>query len=915
MKAKRIWNNLEIEEALSSLQSAAHGLSQEEAQRRLAEHGPNELQEKKRVSCWILFLEQFKNFLVIILLIAAIVSGVLAALGEGDVWDPVLIVIIIFFATILGFVQEYRSEKALDALKKMTAHTATVTRNGEEKEIPGSEIVPGDIILLRTGDRVPADGRLLESVNLKTNEAALTGESVSTEKTVDVVSGDVPVGDRRNMVHMGTTVAYGRGKAIVTGTGMATEFGNIAGMLQEVKRPPTPLQVSLDKVGKAIGVACLAVCAILAVAGIVVGIFEHILNAFIWGVSLAVAAVPEALPAVVTITLAIGVQRMAKRHALMRRLPAVETLGCTTFICSDKTGTLTQDQMTVRKLYVNDRIIDLTGAGYEPKGDFYLDGTPYDPRQDQHLQTLMQINVLCNDSHLVFADGVWQIKGDPTEGALIVAAAKAGIERKSLINQSPRIGEIPFSSESKRMTTIHNTLKGKTACSKGAPEVILDFCNRIYIKGQERELTEQDKQQILETNKQMAEQALRVLGMAYKPLSEDESAEEAERGMVFAGLAGMIDPPREEVKEAIQLCNQAGIKSVMITGDHKLTAMAIARELGLLNGADIALSGRELDELSDAELDKVVEKIKVYARVSPAHKMRVVEALQKKGHVVAMTGDGVNDAPALKKADIGVAMGITGTDVSKETAAMVLTDDNYASIVSAVEEGRGVYDNVKKFLMYLLSSNLGEILVMTVVILFGSLSILGIPQGTLPLIAVQILWVNLITDGLPALALAVDPMSPDIMKQRPRRRQEGIFSSRVVTLIVAGGVWSCIINVGILSWALGSDKSIVEAQCFVFVTLIVIQFFKVVNYRSDRLSIFEIGLFTNKWLVLAVIASFAMCIPLIYIPFFQDRFHTFPLSLLDWTIVILSSATIFIVLETTKLIIRRHDKELREETP
>ncbi|HUV49508.1 MAG TPA: cation-translocating P-type ATPase [Anaerolineae bacterium] len=915
MKAGTIWNNLEIKEVLSSLQSTPKGLSQEEAERRLVEYGPNELQKKKRVPPWVLFLEQFKNFLVIILLIAAIISGALAAWGEGDVWDPILIVIIILFATILGFAQEFRSEKALEALKKMTAHTAAVIRSGKEKKIPGREIVPGDIILLRTGDRVPADSRLFEAVNLKTNEAALTGESVSSEKNSDVVSGDVPAGDRKNMVHMGTTVVYGRGKAIVTGIGMATEFGHIADMLQEVKTPPTPLQISLDKIGKALGFACLVICLILAVAGIVIGIFDNILNAFIWGVSLAVAAVPEALPAVVTITLAIGVQRMAKRHALMRRLPAVETLGCTDFICSDKTGTLTQDQMTVKKLYVGNRIIDVTGAGYEPKGDFYLHGNSYDPRQDHHLQRLMQINVLCNDSQLVTVDGAWQIKGDPTEGALAVAAAKAGIEQGSLINQFTRINEIPFSSERKRMTTIHNALKGWMACSKGAPEVILNSCDRIYIDEQERGLTEQDRRQILEINKQMAEQALRVLGMAYKPLSGDELAEEAEKGMVFAGLAGMIDPPREEVKEAIGLCDQAGIRSVMITGDHKLTAMAIARELGLLKDNAIAISGRELDELSDDELDKVVEEIRVYARVSPAHKMRVVGALQKKGHVVAMTGDGVNDAPALKKADIGIAMGITGTDVSKETAAMVLADDNYASIVAAVEEGRGVYDNIKKFLMYLLSSNLGEILLMTSVILFGSLSMLGIPRGTLPLIAVQILWVNLVTDGLPALALAVDPMSPDIMKQRPRRRQEGIFNSRVITLIAIGGVWSCIINVGIFSWALEAGKNIIEAQSLVFMTLIFIQFFKAVNYRSDRLSIFEIGIFTNKWLGWAILASFAMCIPLFYIPFFQDRFHTFPLSLPDWTIVILSSATIFIVLEIAKLVIRRLEKEFTEVTP
>lgn len=907
MPRERIWHNLHVNEVIESLGSKLHGLSEEEAKHRLAQFGPNELVEKEKNSPWMLFLEQFKNFLIIILLVATAVSGVLALTGEGDIWDPILIVVIVFFAVGLGFVQEYRSEKAMEALKQMAAPTATVIREGEEKEIPARELVPGDIILLETGDRIPADARLTEAVNLKIDEAPLTGESVAVDKTTQIIPGDVPVGDRRNMAYTGTSVVYGRGKAIVTGTGMTTEFGKIAAMLQEVKAPPTPLQVNLDRMGKWIGIGALVLCCLLAGLGIMRG--HGILEMFIWGVALAVAAVPEALPAVVTISLAIGVQRMVKRHALLRHLPAVETLGCTTFICSDKTGTLTQNQMTVRKIYVNDVMIDVGGVGYEPKGSFYLNGASINPPDEPHLLRLLIAGMLCNDSHLTNTNGVWQIRGDPTEGAIVVGGVKAGIKREELTH--PRMSEVPFSSERKRMTTIHNTSQGVVAYSKGAPEVILNTCTRIYAGGIERELTEQDRKGILRVSQEMAAEALRILGLAYKSLADKEQggevAEGAEQEMVWLGLVGMIDPPREEVKEAVALCKQAGIESVMITGDHKLTAEAIAKELGMLQENDMALSGSELDKLTQAELSDTVEGIKVYARVSPAHKMRIVEALQAKRHVVAMTGDGVNDAPALKKADIGIAMGITGTDVSKEAGAMILTDDNFASIVAAVEEGRAIFSNIKKYLMYLLSSNMGEILLMASAIVLGP--VLGLPAGAIPLVAVQILFMNLVTDGLPALALAVDPADPDIMRQKPRPRGQGIFTKPVVTLIVIGGIWSCLVNFGIFKWALDAGRSLVEAQCLTFLTLIIIQFFKAYNFRSDKKSAFKIGFFKNRWLNLAIISQVMLMFVIVYVPSLQGGFRTFSLSAFDWALVILLAGTIFPVLEVSKVIIRWREKK------
>jgi len=907
MSIERTWHNLSVSEVVESLNSGIQGLTGEEAERRLAQFGPNELVEKGKTHPWMLFLEQFKNFLIIILLVAAVISGVLALMGEGDIWDPILIVIIVFFAAGLGFFQEYRSEKAMEALKKMTAPIATVIRDGEEEQIPARDLVPGDIILLQTGDRIPADSRVTEAINLKIDEAPLTGESVAVNKTTQTISGDAPVADRKNMAYMGTTVVYGRGRALVTATGMATEFGKIAGMLQEVKPPPTPLQVSLNKIGKILGIACLAICGVVAGVGIIVGMFSHILEAFIWGVSLAVAAVPEALPAVTTICLALGVQRMVKRNALLRHLPAVETLGCTTFICSDKTGTLTQNEMTVRKIYVNGNIIDVSGVGYEPEGGFYINDSSLNPKDEPDLLRLLTTAMLCNDSHLIETSGIWQVRGDPTEGALVVVAAKAGIKAQELI--TPRIAEVPFSSERKRMTTINDTLQGVVAYSKGAPEVVLDSCTRIYSENIEQELTEQDRKRILQMNQEMAAGALRVLGLAYKSLPGKEQGNElmegAEEEMVWLGLVGMIDPPREEVKGAVALCKQAGIESVMITGDHKLTAEAIAKELGMLGENDMAVSGSEIDEMKRKKLRDAVEKIKVYARVSPAHKMRIVKTLQRKGHVVAMTGDGVNDAPALKQADIGVAMGIAGTDVSKEAGAMILTDDNFASIVAAVEEGRNIFANIRKYLLYLLSCNIGEVLLMLIAFVIGTATGL---YKIVPLIALQILVVNLVTDGLPALALAVESGEPGIMRRPPRDPKRSIFDKPMVNYLLGIGFWTMLASLGVFLWALNSGRSPVEAQCLCFVTLVSVELFNCFNCRSERLSLFRMNPFGNKWLLAAVALSWAIAVAIVYAPFLQGPFHTYPMSLQDWGIILVAGVSILIPVEITKLIMARRPR-------
>jgi Ca2+-transporting ATPase len=881
---QREWHVQEAAAVIQSLNSREQGLSQAEAESRLSQYGLNELEQKRKESPLRRLLAQFASFLIVILIVAAIVS---AAIGE---WvEAIAIIIIVILAAVLGFIQEYRAERALEALRNMAAPTASVIREDREKQIPAWEVVPGDIVVLRTGDRIPADLRILEAMNLRTNEASLTGESVPVEKTTTALSTKgVPISERRNMAFVGTLVTYGRGKAIAVATGMSTEFGKIAHMLEEAETRKTPLQLSLDRTGRWIGVFALVVCAAIAAFGVARG--YGAIEMLIWGAALAVAVIPEALPAVVTISLALGVRRMVRRNALIRNLPAVETLGSTSVICSDKTGTLTRNEMTVRRAWVNGRVIDIGGAGYTLEGNFSVAGKTFDPREDVHLQTLLQIGVLCNDAHLISTEGSWHIQGDPTEGALIIAAAKAKILQDQSNAEYPRVDEVPFSSERKMMTTIHKGPQGKLAYSKGAPEIILDSCTSVYQNGQERELSTKDKEEILDIARGMAEDALRVLAMAYKPFSDTKSAADAEQAMVFVGLVGMIDPPREEVKAAIKICEEAGIKPVMITGDHKLTAVAVARELGLLKES-IALSGSELDELSDQEFERIVEQVNVYARVSPAHKMRVIDALAKKGYVVAMTGDGVNDAPALKKADIGIAMGVTGTDVSKEAADMVLIDDNFASIVAAVEEGRSIFANIRKFLIYLLSGNMGAVIAMVAALLWG------LP---LPLAAAQILFINLLMDGAPAIALGVEPPEPGIMKQPPRDPRASIFNRYAMIYIACVGLWIGVATLSVFRWSAG--ESLTKSMTLFFATLIMLRLANAFNCRSGHTSLFRMGFFSNKWLVYACASSFLLMLAAIYVPFLQVALRTAPLSIGDWIVVLGAASTVFIAVEIAKSI-------------
>ena len=879
------WHTWTVSNTFERLKSTPRGLSETEAARRLVDYGPNELQALHRISPWAILFEQFKNVLIVILIFATALSFFL-----GHVVEAIAITIILLFAVLLGFVQEYRAERAIEALREMAAPAATVIREGNEREVPARELVPGDVILLVAGDKVPADVRLLEAVNLQVEESALTGESVAVTKHIaPLETAELAIGDRKNLAYAGTVITYGRGRAVVVATAMATEFGKIAQMLQEVETGKTPLQEHLDKVGRALARVAFAVVAVIIGLGLLRG--QPFFEMLIFGVALAVAVVPEALPAVVTISLAIGVKRMIKRNALVRRLPAVETLGSTSVICSDKTGTLTKDEMTVRRIYVAGESLEVSGAGYEPKGTFTSTGAPVEVFES--LAMLLRAGTLCSDARVVPDEtgGRWMVKGDPTEGALVVAAAKAGLEKSELEREFPRAGEIPFSSEAKRMTTLHETPAGLIAYSKGAPEFILDSCTRQLTEAGETELRGAGKAEILDTAQGMASEALRVLAIAYK---REATLEDAERDMTFLGLVGMIDPPRSEAQSAVEECKAAGIKVVMITGDHPLTARAVASELGILNSGRL-LTGAELEVMDEEEFRDEVEAIEVYARVSPAHKLRVVTALKEKGHVAAMTGDGVNDAPALKKADIGIAMGITGTDVTKEAAAMTLTDDNFASIVAAVEEGRGIFSNIKKYLMYLLSSNIGEIGLM------AGATLAGLP---LPLSAVQILYVNLATDGLPALALAVDPPENDLMQRPPREPRSGIFTRPVVLLMLVGGLWSTLVNLGLFWWVLTSGRSVQEAMTMTFVSLVLIQFFKAYNFRSDRHSVLRRP-FANKWLNLAILWELFMLALIIYLPLLHEVFDTFYLTLRDWLVVVGLALTISPVLELTKWIERR----------
>ncbi len=865
---------MEKKQLLDTLNAPETGLSSEEAQRRLQEFGPNELTEKKGVTPFQIFIGQFKDIFVIMLLAAI---GISVAIGE--LVDAATIAAIVFLNAIVGFVQEYRSEKAMEAMKQLTAPKARVLRDGKELMIPSREIVPGDIVLLEAGDRIPADARLLEIVDLKTDEAILTGESTAVDKKDLVLDPKTPVADRKNSVFMATHITYGRGRAVITSTGMKTEFGKVAEMVQAVETVETPLKQKLTAFAKKLGMIIIAVCVIIFALELyelfVLGTsgIPEIIGAFETSIALAVSAVPEGLPAVVTVSLALGARELAKRNALIRKLSSAETLGATDIICSDKTGTLTKGEKTVRKLFVHNKVIDVTGAGYEPKGEFFIDGKSVYPTQDKDLMLLLRASTLCSNATY---DGT-KVLGDTTEGALIVAAAKAGMVKTEIDQEYPRMQEVPFTSERKRMTTVHRMPDGKVfSYIKGAVEILLDHSQYVLKDGKAVKLTKTEKDQILKTNEDMANQALRVLGIAYKeipPISSGQYDEDnLETDLVFVGLAGMIDPPRVEAKGANELCRKAGIKTVMITGDHKLTAVAIAKELGIMN-SDVALTGAELDKISDEEFKKIVEEASVYARVSPEHKLRIVKALKDNGHIVAMTGDGVNDAPALKQADIGIAMGITGTDVTREAADMVLADDNFATIVTAVEGGRAIYDNIRKFSFFLLRSNFDELLVI------GVFALLGLE---LPLTAGMILWINLVTDGGPALALSLDPPQEDLMSRPPRDPREGILHGRIasilatfITQFLGTGV---LFAIALFVW----KRPLAEAQTMAFVQATLQELLIVWNCRSETKNAFRVGFTSNKFLLAAVVLSGLLTVLLPY----TGLLGTAPLGLMDWAIVI-----------------------------
>ena len=887
---KEDWHTIDSDKAIQVLQTNSEGLSTPEVKKRLEKHGFNELREEKGRSPFFIFFDQFKEFLMILLLAAVFISVLV-----GEIIDATMIFAIVIASAMLGFFQEYKAERSLEALKRMVTPKAYVHRNGEEVEIPAKELVPGDILILKTGDKVSADGRLIEAMGLHLDEASLTGESVPVGKESNLVlDKKVPISERKNFVYTATTVTSGRGKIAVTSTGMNTEFGKIASMMQAVEEPPTPLQIRLSHVGKWLVAVCLVIVTIVTIIGIIRG--NPLFEMFLWGVALAVAAVPEALPAVVTGALAIGVQRMAKKNAIVRKLPAVETLGSTTVICSDKTGTLTRNEMTVRCIHVGDKEIEVTGFGFDPKGEFKVNGNTIDLDDNKDLVQLLRIGTLCNDASIKL-DGSTKAIGDPTEIALLVVAAKANLQKENLDRKYPRIDEISFSSERKRMVTVHESGKNKLVNVKGAPEFIIKLCSSVLKDGKQIKLTNEEKSKIIEINEAMARKGLRVLGMAFKDCkvpAGELKPEDLEKDLVFVGLQGMIDTPREEAIGAIKVCKDAGIKVIMITGDHKLTAEAVAKELGF-SVKKRSITGLELDEITDEELVRIVEEVEVYARTSPEHKIRIVKALQKKGHVVAVTGDGVNDAPALKNSDIGVAMGITGTEVTKEASDMILTDDNFASIVAAVEEGRGIYSNIKKYLTFLLSCNLGEILIVFVA------GILGWP---LPLLTIHLLWVNLATDGLPAIALGVDPTDPDIMQSPPISKSESIFTRRVKVFIAGLAIIIALIILPV--FAISLDRmDIIYAQSVTLTTLVMIEMFNALNCRSLKYSIFKIGLFTNKWLILAIASSIVLHLSILYIPGLSWLFKIQSLDLRFWALCLPLAALPLIIIEIAKYVENR----------
>ncbi len=888
-----LWHSTDVDAVLKHLEAdPARGLTQAEATRRLARHGTNELAKEERASPITLFFSQFKNTLIIILLLATILSAFL-----GEIVDAVIISAIILFCAVLGFVQEYRAGRALDALKRMLAPTITVLRDGIEARIPSRELVPGDIMLLEAGDRIPADARLIEIHSLKCDEAPLTGESFAVEKSVQPLPPDVAVGDRRNVVFTGTTVTYGRGKAVVTGTAMNTEFGKIAEQVSSVSQEPSPLEKRTAEIGRWLGLIALGVCGIAIVASIVRAWLGDTLNVQLvltmsmFAVALAVAAVPEALAAIVTGALAVGMHEMAKRNALVRRMPAVETLGCTTVICSDKTGTLTKGEMTARRVFVGGRTSELSGAGYAPTGSF----NPPLSLDDDAVRLMLTGGLLCSDAVLSDDAGRWFVKGDPTEGALVVMAAKAALDQHKARLDAPRVEELPFSSERKRMTTVHRMPDGRhLAFVKGAPEILLERCASAQRRDEKQPLTDATRAQILVANEKMANDALRVLAIAYKEVCADEPYDEetVERELTFLGLIGMMDPPRDEAKEAVNVCRQVHIRPIMITGDHKLTAVAVAAEIGIYREGDMVLTGDDLSRMSDEKLKEIVDRVTVYARVSPMDKLKIVRAWKDRGEIVAMTGDGVNDAPALKHADIGIAMGISGTDVAKEAADMVLGDDNFATIVRAIERGRWIYDNIKKYLTYLLRANITE-----VVVLGGVVIVMG-PE-LLPLVPAAILYINLATDGLPALALGLAPPDRDIMQRPPRDPKESIFSRDVRTLVMLGVLIEC----PIFLWIYFENYADIEgARTKIFMLFVFVELFIAMSFRSLRYSLFEAP--PHKWLLLAIGWELILLGALIQFPLVRETFGIRMPSWPDLAMVLAVSAVVVVAIEITKAYLR-----------
>lgn len=933
------WHALDRDVLLDQLSTRLdHGLSSEEAERRLKQFGPNELAEAPPTTFWQMLWEQFNNFVVILLLVAAAISFVL-----GDYVEAGAIMAIVVLNATLGVIQERRAEQALAALRKLAAPEAQVIRDGSRKTLPASQLVPGDLVLLEAGNFVPADIRLIEAVNLRIEEAALTGESVPVQKDATLrLEANIPLGDRKNTAFMGTLVNYGRGRGVVVATGMKTQIGMIAEMLQSVQQEPTPLQKRLEELGRILGWASLAICGLVFAVGWLRG-FEP-LEMFIIAVSLAIAAVPEGLPAVVTISLALGMREMIKRHALIRRLSSVETLGSATTICSDKTGTLTQNEMTVTRLWADGQFFGVSGGGYEPNGDFQIDGKPVDLSKYPAALTALWVAALNNDADLEISGETagkrtYRMVGDPTEGALVVAAAKAGANSRQLTRAYPRVQEIPFDSARKTMLTIHALHDPRTedispfkdehpktmyaVTVKGAPDVVLGKCSYYQrMDDQPVPLDDTQRMRILQANDLMTQDALRVLGMAYRlvtELPEELNSDELERDLIFVGMAGMIDPPRPEVPPALKNASRAGIRTVMITGDYPNTARAIAESIGLLQPGHQVLTGANLDKMDDATLAREVAYTDVFARVSPEHKMRIVEALRASGEVVAMTGDGVNDAPSIKRADIGVAMGITGTDVAKGSADMVLTDDNYASIVAAVEQGRIIYANIRKFVFFLLSSNVAEIMI----IFLATLA--GLPA---PLTAIQLLWLNLLTDGAPALALAMEKGDPDVMQRPPRPVSEPIVNRSMrlgilIQTITQTGATLSAFAMGLL-WHLGESAAlpagvnpllgllqydwrgvdVQTAETMAFVTLSLCELFRAYTVRSETQSVFRIGLFSNRYMQYAVLVSITLLLLVVSVPFLQPIFNTHFMSAREWAVVVSLALIPAIAEEITKAYLR-----------